>query len=45
MGVLNFPRDLLPHQRDYLQALGLPEAIFTVPVNHYKGRKRAKLIN
>ncbi len=25
-------RPLLPHQRDYLQALGLPETIFTTPV-------------
>lgn len=26
-------RDLLPHQCEYLQALGLPEDIFTTPVN------------
>lgn len=26
-------RALLPHQRDYLQALGLPESIFITPVN------------
>jgi hypothetical protein len=33
-------RPLHPHQRDYLQALGLPETIFTIPVRTIPARKR-----
>jgi len=32
-------RTLLPHQRDYLQALGLPETIFTTPVKSIQNAK------
>lgn len=33
-------RSLLEHQRDYLQALGLPETIFTIPVQTIPARKK-----
>jgi transposase len=32
-------RDLLSRQRDYLQALGLPETIFTIPVKSIRKGK------
>jgi hypothetical protein len=33
-------RSLLEHQRDYLQALGLPETLFTIPVQTIPARKK-----